>query len=334
LLLVGLLLLTIIAKISADQLIERKKAYLLNTATFISSVLKENRKLPTNKFSDSNIYVIEESSGKYIVPKEFDSNDKGWLKYKGKIIFEMRNTRRGWITYPENKLSAFLKGYRIICYIPVDELRYILAVETSIKSIFYYIKYFITLRMILFILLVLAFSFLFMNIVTRHKIALLEELIENSQQKNKLKEKAKAEDTLETKEKLVEPENKPEKEDFESFVIPKDEQTQFSGNNSEATEPTILDKIQEELVINQEKESLFNLEKPDLIKSIPENSVKNPSTIIGKAIFRDPVNKGKKTEEAELEPLDENKEIEKIRIEVQGEESSLLKKMLKEMKDT
>jgi len=86
-------------------------------------------------FSASNVepgvFIINQTDGTIVVDRrnERDGQQKLWEGYKTKIIYEMQKQKRGWIEYPDKGSWNFNEPQRIIRYVSIDELNWILAVE-------------------------------------------------------------------------------------------------------------------------------------------------------------------------------------------------------------
>jgi len=86
--------------------------------------------------ADFLFYVIDQKDGMYVFEqgKRSLEEENLWERYSRKLIYEMQKQRQGWIFYPEKKPWQINASQRVIRYVPIDELDWIVALETHKKS--------------------------------------------------------------------------------------------------------------------------------------------------------------------------------------------------------
>jgi len=114
-----------------DRIENDLKTRLDTTTQAMAAQLKANQ-VP---FSPNNvvpgIFIINQTDGTVVVDRRNNkmAGQKIWEEYKTKIIYEMQKQKRGWVEYPDKSTWNFSEPKRIIRYISIDELNWILAIE-------------------------------------------------------------------------------------------------------------------------------------------------------------------------------------------------------------
>jgi len=85
---------------------------------------------------EPGVFIVNQTDGTLAVDRRNygDAGQKLWDGYKTKIIYEMQKQKRGWIEYPDKNSWDFNQPQRIIRYVPIDELNWILALEDKKPS--------------------------------------------------------------------------------------------------------------------------------------------------------------------------------------------------------
>jgi hypothetical protein len=101
------------------------------SAETMANQLKSNQ-VPSSLGPDGQgVFIINQSDGAIVIDKHLgtDSQQDQWQRYRSKLIYEMQKQKRGWIVYPEKKPWQVHQMQRVIRYLAIDELGWILAVE-------------------------------------------------------------------------------------------------------------------------------------------------------------------------------------------------------------
>lgn len=93
--------------------------------------LKANQVPFSGASVDPGVFIINQTDGTVLIDRRNGGYpaQKLWEGYKTKIIYEMQKQKRGWIEYPDKSTWSLNEPRRIIRYISIDELNWILAVE-------------------------------------------------------------------------------------------------------------------------------------------------------------------------------------------------------------
>lgn len=104
-----------------------------NAAETMAAQLKANQ-VPSSLGPEGNgVFIISQNDGSVVVEKHLgtDAQEEEWQRYRTKLIYEMQKQKRGWIVYPEKKNWRLNQPQRVIRYMAIDELGWILAVEAQ-----------------------------------------------------------------------------------------------------------------------------------------------------------------------------------------------------------
>ena len=114
-----------------ERIVNDLKAKLDASTQAMATQLKANQ-VP---FSASNVepgvLIINLTDGSIVIDHrdQTPAAQKLWQGYKTKIIYEMQKQKHGWIEYPDKSSWSFNEPRRLIRYISLDELNWILALE-------------------------------------------------------------------------------------------------------------------------------------------------------------------------------------------------------------
>lgn len=108
-------------------------AKLDSTAESIAAELRSNQ-APNVPISDEyGVFIVNVSDGTIVIDhrKVLPEEQALWEGYRSKFIYEMQKQKRGWIVYPEETGWGWNQRRKLIRYVPIDEMGWILAVEIS-----------------------------------------------------------------------------------------------------------------------------------------------------------------------------------------------------------
>jgi len=103
----------------------------------MAAQLKANQVPFSASSVEPGVFIINQTDGTVVIDRRNDgqAEQKLWEGYKTKIIYEMQKQKRGWIEYPDKSTWNFNKPQRIVRYVSIDELNWILAVEEMQPSL-------------------------------------------------------------------------------------------------------------------------------------------------------------------------------------------------------
>lgn len=97
----------------------------------MAAQLKANQVPLSASSVEPGVLIINQTDGTVVIDHRNggDAEQKLWEGYKTKIIYEMQKQKRGWIEYPDKSTWNLSTPKRIIRYVSIDELNWILALE-------------------------------------------------------------------------------------------------------------------------------------------------------------------------------------------------------------
>jgi len=97
----------------------------------MAAQLKANQVPFSGTSVEPGVFIINQTDGTLVIDRRNGGSGEQrlWEAYKTKIIYEMQKQKRGWIEYPDKSAWGPNEAQRIIRYISIDELNWILAVE-------------------------------------------------------------------------------------------------------------------------------------------------------------------------------------------------------------
>jgi|GEM_PF-4703566 len=102
------------------------------TTESMANQLKANQ-VPLSSTNEHGIFIINQNDGTLVIDRHNDTqiDEKLWSSYRTKLIYEMQKQKRGWVIYPDKQWWNLYQQQKIIRYIPIDELGWIIAIEAS-----------------------------------------------------------------------------------------------------------------------------------------------------------------------------------------------------------
>ncbi len=137
---------------------------------------------------DPGVFIINQTDGSVVIDRRNDgeAGRKLWEGYKTKIIYEMQKQKRGWVEYPDKNSWNFNEPRRIIRYVSIDELNWILALEDLKPSAIDLIKASVNPATCLTILFIFILGAAALWLLTKHFFDLIKRQISNSLEDNLL----------------------------------------------------------------------------------------------------------------------------------------------------
>jgi len=270
----------------------------------MASQLKANQVPFSGTNVEPGVFIISQTDGTVVVDRRDrgDTGQKQWDGYKTKIIYEMQKQKRGWIEYPDKSAWNFNAPRRIIRYISIDELNWILALEDTQPSSLDLLKESVNPSTALMILFVFILGSIALCLTTLGYFDLIKRQISDSLENNLL--------SLNGEEKLwgkshghIPKMNEVNKEQGLEFSTPK-------AAASPAAPAAVADTIMEEI-----------FHKPPVMKTVSpvEENIPLPIREIPKEIPKAPVARAAENNDAALD--------------VQHINSPALKKILKQFRE-
>jgi len=108
-------------------------AKLDSTAESIAAELRSNQ-APNVPISDEyGVFIVNAGDGAIVIDHRIILPDEKalWEGRRSKFVYEMQKQKRGWIVYPDTTGWGWNQKQKMIRYVPVDEMGWILAVEIS-----------------------------------------------------------------------------------------------------------------------------------------------------------------------------------------------------------
>jgi hypothetical protein len=177
-------------------------------------------------FSASNVepgvLIINQADGSVIIDHRnlIEAQQNLWERYKTKIIYEMQKQKRGWIEYPDKSTWALNEPRRIIRYLAIDELNWILAIEEPKPSSWDLFKEAVNPATCLMIFLIFILSSVLLWLLTERYLSVIKRQISDKLEGNLLS--LSGEEKLWTKSYAQMPQvNEGTKESGIEFSIPK-----------------------------------------------------------------------------------------------------------------
>lgn len=101
------------------------------SAETMANQLKSNQVPSSLGPEGQGVFIINQNDGVIVIDKHLgtDVQQEEWQRYRSKLIYEMQKQKRGWIVYPEKKPWQVHQMQRVIRYLAIEELGWILAVE-------------------------------------------------------------------------------------------------------------------------------------------------------------------------------------------------------------
>lgn len=107
------------------------------TAALIAEQIKTQDQVPVSGLQGNYLlFIINAKDGSYVFERDktVDIDQQLWESYHLKLIYEMQKRRSGWISYPDRGKWDLSKSTRIIRFIGIDELGWVVAVEGVMES--------------------------------------------------------------------------------------------------------------------------------------------------------------------------------------------------------
>ena len=142
----------------------------------------KNENIVGQENSDYLIYVLAQKDGAYVFepPKRSPEAEALWERYSTKLIYEMQKQKQGWIFYPD-KVNGHLKGsQRVIRYIPIDELGWIVALEIDKRDDYSKLKNILDVKFFLLLLFVVGAGTATFGFLTNKNFEIMRKLISES----------------------------------------------------------------------------------------------------------------------------------------------------------
>ncbi len=152
-------------------------AKLDSTAESIAAELRSNQ-APNVPISDEyGVFIVNMAGGEIVIDQRKNTPDEQeiWQGHRSKFIYEMQKQKRGWILYPEETGWGWTQKQKMIRYVPVDEMGWILAVEISWPSKFELLNSIINTSSYEIILLVILLGFLAFWFLTNIYLSRIEK---------------------------------------------------------------------------------------------------------------------------------------------------------------
>ena len=106
----------------------------LDTATeAMAGQLRANQVPSSSVSGDYEVFIINQGDGAMVIDRKDQGNSpqKLWESYRTKLTYEMQKEKHGWIVYPDKAPWNLSQEQKIIRYLSIDELHWILAMESS-----------------------------------------------------------------------------------------------------------------------------------------------------------------------------------------------------------
>ena len=116
-----------------DKILRILMSRLEVSAEAMAGQLKANQVPFSSGTGERGVFIIKQADGSMVVERHGDAEDeqKLWERYRTKLIYEMQKQKRGWIVYPDKIPWQLDQRQKIIRYLPIDEMGWILAVESA-----------------------------------------------------------------------------------------------------------------------------------------------------------------------------------------------------------
>jgi len=299
--------------------------------------LKEFEYLPQNiAESPYIVFVIDKITDDFIIERNNAQIDEHllWEQYKTKLIYQMQKQRQGWTEYPFKKPWQFFNANKVIRFLTLDDLGWIIALEATQPSEWDLVQQILTPKSGVQIFSVFLFGFILISLQTMGFSHNLRKIILNSLEKsylnydNEMSVKGKNKQRRKQEKPgmdsiinniVLDAEKKAQKDTFaDRAVLPKEsvESVESVGINPKGFLPDMIQKTAPSSIIPPSKENKINFlkkEDKETVVAPKENKIN---------FFQ---GKDKKP------PVDEPSED--LSIELKGIQSSILKKMIKDLRE-
>ncbi len=107
------------------------------TAALIAEQIKTQDQVPVSGLQGNYLlFIINAKDGSYVFERDktVDVDQQLWESYHLKLIYEMQKRRSGWISYPDRGKWDLAKATRVIRFIGIDELGWVVALEGVMES--------------------------------------------------------------------------------------------------------------------------------------------------------------------------------------------------------
>ncbi|VAX37871.1 hypothetical protein MNBD_UNCLBAC01-736 [hydrothermal vent metagenome] len=305
------------------------------TATLIVKQVRVKGELLFKEIDNYTIFIVNEKDGSYVVEREAKS-DKGenlWKSYHKKLIYQMQKQKQGWIVYPQTGIRPTV-GQHMIRYLYIEELGWIVAVESIIGVQADFLGVAFDKQIIIQFLFIFLIGLFFFRWLTNYNFGVMKKIIADSLESSfmnlsneeiwggKTKEQ-KIEEKVEHTAPLEEVEEMPD-----LTVGPVEVEPEFSMEvpvKEVLEEKEIEQKEKAALAENIEKEKKFNSKPVFEEQKIIKSSEVQPKTI--SPIFVEPI------EQIKDNVLEDEEDVDDLKIDVQRIKSPVLKKMIKELRE-
>lgn len=107
------------------------------TAALIAEQIKTQDQVPVSGLQGNYLlFIINTKDGSYVFERDktVDVDQQLWESYHLKLIYEMQKRRSGWISYPDRGKWDLAKPTRVIRFIGINELGWVVALEGVMES--------------------------------------------------------------------------------------------------------------------------------------------------------------------------------------------------------
>ena len=147
--------------------------------------LKENIVRSVDETYGDLVFIIKGESSFVIPRNDLEKSDaKIWEKHRTKLVYEMVKQRRGWIFYPDKKKGEFNRKQKVIRYLPIEELDWIVAVEGEKGGVGKMLGPILNVKVVLSLIGVFFVGFLSLRFVTEKIFGRIEKILEDFNEGN------------------------------------------------------------------------------------------------------------------------------------------------------
>lgn len=107
------------------------------TAELIVEQIKTKDQVPVSGLQGNYLlFIINAKDGSYVFERDktVDVDQPLWESYHLKLIYEMQKRHSGWISYPDRGKWDLSKAARVIRFIGIDDLGWVVALEGVVES--------------------------------------------------------------------------------------------------------------------------------------------------------------------------------------------------------
>jgi len=311
------------------------------TAQFVANQLKSKKEIAAENIGNYVIFAIDQKDGSYVFQRQARSIEDAqiWESYHTMLLYQMQKQKKGWVVYPQNSPK---KISRMVRYLPVEELGWIVVVDAVMDSNMDFIQGVFNWEMGTRILFVLVLALYILRFLTHRNFSILKKIIADNLESSFMN--LSNEDiwgASNAEQKIAEKVEHNALRDSEAFSGDIENLRDDLGGSSAQQEKTEEDviisehgfdipKIKEEKILkldSAEKESAAeNFEKE---KKFNKQVFEEEATPIKKKIIPVKVEK----EIFQKDAIEEDSFLDDLKIDVQGIKSPILRKMIKELRE-